>query len=503
MKRWFQNHLTKRGRTSRQTAPTDTDVFEGRRATNVSVLELLILTGADAGQRFTISGQETVLGRRLDGDELRGGILLRDSTVSSRQATIRNEAGAYTLAHHEHATNPTLVNGAPIRAATLRAGDRIEFGRVAIEVKADEGTTSADLTDFHTPVLPLEHARATEGGFRTQVIEAATRELQLDDLSEAPLPAAEVGWLEVVEDRNGAATQSRFALGADRTVLGRGAEADVRLDDLGVSRHHAELVWEGAHLVLYHKSGTNLTLVNREEVPRRRIVEHGDTIALAGRIHLRLDIHPNFRRRAGPETGQGQPAGLRAAMEDKVALERRIAEEFSVEGSFLDLDVVNSTGMKRGVEEPERIVLSFERFRVYVAEVIEQHAGRVLNSNGDELMCFFAEAPSAVAAAHAIFERLDAFNETQNLLDIPFAFRIGIHSGRSLVDLKRGVAYSATLDVAGHLQKLAPTNRITISEQTKAALPAETKLEWAGTLEREGFDYYLLEAGERGAEPAR
>ena len=74
---------------------------------------------------------------------------------------------------------------------------------------------------------------------------------------------------------------------------------------------------------------------------------------------------------------------------------------------------------------------------------------------------------------------------------------IGVHSGRSLVDLKRGVAYSAILDVAGHLQKKADPNGMAISDQTLSALGTEDgnhQLEFCagGTLDREGLEYHLM-----------
>ncbi len=494
MRRWFQKRKSRRAKSESRSSTRDD---AARKTSKPGILELLVLTGADAGQRFTLSGEETMIGRRLDSAQLRGGILLRDATVSARQAAIRNESQGPVLEHQSKATNPTLLNGAPIRTARLGEGDRIEFGRVAIEVRSGADTRVRDLTEFHTPALPLERAEASPGGFRTQVVEAATREVDVSDMLETPIPANEVGWLEII-DREDGGEAKRFALRADRTVIGRGADCDVRVDDLGVSRHHAELVFEGRHLVLYHKSATNLTTVNRHEVPDRRVVQHGDEVALAGRVRLRLDIHPAFQ--AGKnvtlpdDTGapRARDSGLHAAMEHKAELERRIAEEFSVDGSFFDLDVVNSMGMKANIEQPERIVLSFERFRGFVANLVQEFDGHVLNSNGDELMCFFESAENALAASYAVFDRLDEFNRKENLLDIPFAFRVGIHSGRSLVDLKRGIAYSATLDVAGHLQKLAPTNRVAVSEHTRASLPKDAPLEWAGSLEREGFDYYLV-----------
>ena len=490
MRRWFQTQKARLRRHLGREHAAD-------RGPEAPILELLVLTGADAGQRFTLSGDESAIGRRLASEQVRGGVLLRDATVSARQAVVRNQEDGPLIEHEAEATNPTRVNGAPIQAARLRPGDHIEFGEVEIEVCSRGGASLRELTEAHVPTLPLSRAVPSPGGFRTRVVEPNTREIALDDMLNPPLPASEVGWLELVEsERAGDEPPRRFPLRADRTRIGRGADSDVRLDDLGVSREHTELVWEGRHLVLYHKSATNLTLVNRREVPARLVVRHDDEITLAGRVRLRLDIHPAFRSAtSAPASSPGgrESTGLRGAMEHKAALERRIAEEFSVEGSFFDLDVVNSMGMKKNIEEPGRIVLSFERFRSFVGRAVAEHEGHVLNSNGDELMCFFAQATHALAAAHRVFDRLDAFNREENLLDIAFAFRVGIHSGRSLVDLKRGIAYSATLDVAGHLQKLAPTNRVAISEHTRSALPETTPLEWAGRLEREGFDYYLVE----------
>ena len=95
------------------------------------------------------------------------------------------------------------------------------------------------------------------------------------------------------------------------------------------------------------------------------------------------------------------------------------------------------------------------------------------------------------AGSH-ILDRLPRFNAEQNLLRMPFRFRIGIHTGTSLVDLDQGVAYSSVLDAAGHLQKLADIDGMMISEQTYAELPVGLPFEHAGKMEREGFGYFRL-----------
>lgn len=53
-----------------------------------------------------------------------------------------------------------------------------------------------------------------------------------------------------------------FDVGPETTTLGRGLNCDIQLSDQGISRLHAELVWEGETLFLVHKSQVNRTLVN-------------------------------------------------------------------------------------------------------------------------------------------------------------------------------------------------------------------------------------------------
>jgi class 3 adenylate cyclase len=210
---------------------------------------------------------------------------------------------------------------------------------------------------------------------------------------------------------------------------------------------------------------------------------------------MRVALNPDPARlqiESRTEPSAGKHRSLRQEMEEKIDLDSRIEAQYAVEGSFVDVDVVNSYGMKSGGMKAEFIIVSFERFRSYVEEIVTEFDGHVLNSNGDELMCYFQTTLDSVKAASEILARLHEFNLNQNLLRIPFAFRIGIHTGRSLVDLDQGVAYSAVLDTAGHLQKLAEVNQLVISEETLKNLPEDLPFERVGRLEREEFDYYRL-----------
>jgi hypothetical protein len=71
----------------------------------------------------------------------------------------------------------------------------------------------------------------------------------------------------------------RMELSAERVVLGRSRECDVRVADLNVSRQHAEVREENGDYLLVDLGSTNGTLLNGRRVDRQRLVD-GDTITL-------------------------------------------------------------------------------------------------------------------------------------------------------------------------------------------------------------------------------
>jgi len=279
----------------------------------------------------------------------------------------------------------------------------------------------------------------------------------------------------------------RFALRDDEISIGRTESCYVFVPDARISRLHAQIVRDPGGLWLVHRSGTNQTLVNGALVADRVALRDGDEIQLADRVRLRLAA-PSYPRESAPAAR----GGLAAAMEARVALEERIARQFVRDGSFLDVDVVGSYQLKLAEERSERVVVSFERFRALVEGLVDEAGGQVLNSNGDEVMAFFPAADAALAAARAILARLPAWNDEVNLLPRPFEVRIGIHTGRSAVDLERGVAYSPVLDGAGHLQKEAPVNGILVSKETWLALSRQGGLAPAGIVTKNGIEAYVL-----------
>jgi pSer/pThr/pTyr-binding forkhead associated (FHA) protein len=313
---------------------------------------------------------------------------------------------------------------------------------------------------------------------------AGTEVVAVPDLAAAGLPA--IGHLTVIDGPSGLLGR-RFAVRDAEISIGRAEECYVSIPDPGVSRYHAELRRAGDDLVLVHRSRTNATFVNESPVSDREPVCDGDRIQLADRVVLRLDASAHTRAAAA-----GVPGSLREIMEDRVSLEERIERHFVRTGSFLDVDVVDSYGLKASEPRSERVVVSFERFRAFIERAVQLQRGQVLNSNGDEVMAFFDSADDALAGARLILTGLPSFNEQENRLSRPFRVRIGIHSGRSAVDLENGVAYSPILDGAGHLQKAAPVGGLLLSEETYLALSKREGLIAAEPRARNGVACYRL-----------
>jgi pSer/pThr/pTyr-binding forkhead associated (FHA) protein len=89
---------------------------------------------------------------------------------------------------------------------------------------------------------------------------------------EAPLEALPPGSALLVVKR-GPNAGSRFLLDADVTTAGRHPESDIFLDDVTVSRRHAEFAREGSAFVVRDVGSLNGTYLNRERI---------DAAALAG-----------------------------------------------------------------------------------------------------------------------------------------------------------------------------------------------------------------------------
>ena len=108
--------------------------------------------------------------------------------------------------------------------------------------------------------------------------EAAEHDLSLgvDDLPE--------GTATLVVTR-GPGSGSRFILDTDVVRAGRHPDSDIFLDDVTVSRRHAEIARSGGSFVLRDVGSLNGTYVNRQRIEESASLANGDEVQI-GRFKL-------------------------------------------------------------------------------------------------------------------------------------------------------------------------------------------------------------------------
>ncbi len=101
-----------------------------------------------------------------------------------------------------------------------------------------------------------------------------------------------VHWLEAL---NGDAEGKTWHIGSRRVTIGRGPSNYVQVTDPNVSRTQAQLVPEGATLVLVDMTSSNGTRVN-DDVVKRHVLQQDDVLKLGKeefRYHLKGDFDSN------------------------------------------------------------------------------------------------------------------------------------------------------------------------------------------------------------------
>ncbi len=123
---------------------------------------------------------------------------------------------------------------------------------------------------------PLEHPEGEDTTI-TFLPNESTGELAAEevsvDLEEVP---ADAGVLVV---KRGPNAGSRFALEDDVVHVGRHPESEIFLDDITVSRRHAEFQRQGGSVVVRDVGSLNGTYVNRERIEEAAL-DNGDEVQI-------------------------------------------------------------------------------------------------------------------------------------------------------------------------------------------------------------------------------
>jgi pSer/pThr/pTyr-binding forkhead associated (FHA) protein len=96
--------------------------------------------------------------------------------------------------------------------------------------------------------------------------------------------------------QRGPSAGARFLLDAERTTAGRSTQSDIFLDDVTVSRKHAEFVREGQQFWVRDVGSLNGTYVNRSRIDQAAL-RAGDEVQIG---KFRMTFHPSPHREDAP-----------------------------------------------------------------------------------------------------------------------------------------------------------------------------------------------------------
>ncbi len=149
-------------------------------------------------------------------------------------------------------------------------------------------------------------------------------------------------------------TGARFLLDSDLTLAGRHPDSDIFLDDVTVSRRHAEFYRQGGRFVVRDVGSLNGTYVNRERIEEAELHE-GDEVQV-GKFRLVFLLGPAVRSRI-----RRRPAGR--GMNDRsgyLGISEVLAQ---LRADFPDVSVSKIRFLEsEGLVEPARSPSGYRRF---------------------------------------------------------------------------------------------------------------------------------------------
>ena len=98
----------------------------------------------------------------------------------------------------------------------------------------------------------------------------------------------------------------KYALNDPSIILGRSADADILVEDTGVSRRHLEIITRGRTVTAVDLGSTNGFTVNHRRVDGSTVLRDGDEISL-GRVTMTFRMLP--ARRGAPSTDPDERGG--------------------------------------------------------------------------------------------------------------------------------------------------------------------------------------------------
>ena len=243
------------------------------------------LVDARTGRTFALPAAGAVIGR-----EAGCHVMVAGAGVSRRHATLERAGDGYVLT--DRSANGTLLNGAPLAGpAPVRDGDVVQVGDEELRVHAGPPAPRPGTPNVGaTAVLPALAREPHDGPAADDADAAAGR-----GPSAAPLAA-----LRVAGGLLGGRTHH---VARAVCTVGRGADADLRLEHPSVSAAHATLLYKRGRWYVVDLESANGTYVDGYRVAGERALSPGCDLRFGA---VRCTFRPNGRP---PAPGADPPGG--------------------------------------------------------------------------------------------------------------------------------------------------------------------------------------------------
>lgn len=117
------------------------------------------------------------------------------------------------------------------------------------------------------------HGYQFSGPIKISLVESFDQSVGIISLTSETVTGA-VTWSGVLEIRG-----KRYPLKRGRTVLGRGTDVDITVDDSSISRRHVEILWDGTRAQANDLGSTNGSLLNGRKLTSAAL-ESGNVIEM-------------------------------------------------------------------------------------------------------------------------------------------------------------------------------------------------------------------------------
>lgn len=147
-----------------------------------------------------------------------------------------------------------------------------------------------------------------------------------------------------------------------------------------------------------------------------------------------------------------------------VTLKKHI-DSMGRELSFLSIDIVDSTGMKKN-SDPMDMAYDFDHYNLMVKDLLNKHQALKFTRTPDGTMACFDTVDHAVTCGQDILSELVNFNANIKHTARDFQVRMGINSGFVIYDEDEPLEHlvDRVVDIAAHMQKHADPNTIYIAK---------------------------------------